>query len=783
MRKILLIFLLNFSCTVLFFAGDLTVKITDGRISLPDTTVAITELKLNLLADENGQVIFKNIPDGKYTIIAVLAGYEKYSAPVEINSGHQNVSIRINKVTFSMGEITVKSKRNKGKVTTQSTVRQEELKANSQGYIQDAVKTLQSMPGVSGSGSMFDSSMYIQGGKNNEWVAEMDGLFIMNPNRWGGRISMFNPYTIEEIDLYTAGYPAIYGQGLSGIVTVETKKGNNEKWKGFIDMSTATSEIQLEGPAASNLTVFFDIRRTFYDFIMPYFLPPDQRAGVQYPYLMDGILKINWDVTPWDCLTFEGYGSIEGMKMSMSGDPNGPEQEGNMSGRFVYQDINVIGSARYSHRFESGDAFDAVLGYTPHYGQYTQSGSPVQSFDDSVNENLFQSGANYYLNSMIGHKIQFGGTIVYDDPQTSIDYHDYFLSKDGVWTNTSMVKTYNSTKLTYGGVYIEDNWEIIPSLILELGVREEYFSLNNEYAFNPQAGIKWEITKEFDLYLRGGEYHLFPLDITMVDSQYGNPNLRSQKVNHLITGMDYSDNAYSFRLEGFYKYYYDMWENDSQLTWNNNGIRNAYGGDIYLQKKAQKGDWLSGWISYTYVYLASKVLDRSPATSLFDYESNPPLNQWITPEWLRSHTLSAVMEMTYYRNPDKPLFLDFLNEWKLSMDLSVLSGEPYTPVTNFISYDTPEAGTQYHYFNGEYNSDLTPWEVRLDLTVTIPYSLFSLLNLLGMNVKSTSYISFINSLNYDNTINYFYWVKNGELSKVAVRDFPFMVLGGMRVEF
>jgi hypothetical protein len=64
---------------------------------------------------------------------------------------------------------------------------------------------MQAMPGVSSSGGTFDSRMYIQGGDAYEWIAAMDGVFIMNPTRWGENISMFNPNIVDTIDLYTAG--------------------------------------------------------------------------------------------------------------------------------------------------------------------------------------------------------------------------------------------------------------------------------------------------------------------------------------------------------------------------------------------------------------------------------------------------------------------------------------------------------------------------------------------------------------------------------------------------
>ena len=191
------------------------------------------------------------------------------------------------------------------------------------------------MPGVSSGAGAMDSTMYIEGGNSTEWLASMDGILIPDPVRWGSvfTISMFNPYTVDSIDLYTAGYPASYGQGLSGIIVVDTINGSRDRWKGFIDISAIEAEVLVEGPVTSNLTVMFDMRRTFYDLYVP-LITGTENSGVQYPYLWDGILKIGWDITPSDKITFDAYGSLEGLRWILTADtyalPNRGKPFGNI---------------------------------------------------------------------------------------------------------------------------------------------------------------------------------------------------------------------------------------------------------------------------------------------------------------------------------------------------------------------------------------------------------------------------------------------------------------------
>ncbi|MGA2141753.1 MAG: TonB-dependent receptor [Brevinematales bacterium] len=783
MKGLILSIILIAAASAFSYSASLTVKVTDGAIALEDANLTIPELKVNMLSDEKGLCVFRDIKPGTCTIYAELPGFDRYSNRIEMQDSNLNIDIRLKHSVYSLGEINVVSKRNKGKVENQTTVGKDELGANSQGIINDAFKTLQLMPGVSSGGGALDSTMYIQGGNSYEWIAYMDGIFISDPTRWGGpvSISMFNPSVVDSIDLYTAGYPSRYGQGLSGIVDVSTINGSRDRWKGFIDVSPIEAEMLAEGPLASNFTIALDLRGTSYALYAPFVAPKASSVIIQWPYLYDGILKACWDISPEDKLTFDVYSSLEGVQINLGNNTNNPGYSA--SGDFQYQVLNAIGSARYTHQINSlGDSFDITAGAMPTIDNEQFNMSSTIYEDIIYGQYLYQLSSDYNLNSIKGHKIQAGGMVLYANPlYGSVNLSTYELTPQGVWTNNENLNyTLSPLQETYYAAYLTDNWEFIPSLILELGGREEYFSLNNEYDFNPQAGLKWEATRDLDFYIRAGRYSLFPLNYSELNSFTGNPGLQSEKVYHAITGLDYSDNGYVFKMEGFYKYYYDLDEDDSFLNINNNGIRNVFGGDIYLQKKQRKGDWLSGWISYTYVNGLEEITGRSPENPSDPYVQ--PLGQYFVPDYLRSHTISAIVQMTYYKNPDKPVFLDFLNQWQFSFELSAMSGVAYTPVTNFVSADV-NGYAQYYYENGSYDSQYTPWYVRVDLKLTIPFNAGWLIWLFGPDVSGYVYLEVLNALDNDNVLSYRYTASNGVLMQTEEKDIPLIPLGGFRIEF
>lgn len=762
----------------LLWSTDLNVIVKEKNKVISGATVIILEKELQQITKATGEVNFTKLEPGEYTVIVLYPGYKKTSKKISLGKNNQKLFIQLERLNLSLGEITIEEKREKGKVPASKKITGDEIKNTSQTFINDAIKTIQSMPGVSTSGFMFDATMYIQGGDWYENILFLDGNVLINPYKWSGRISMLNPNWIDSIELYTAGYPAYLAQGLSGVIVAKIKEGNREKLKGYFDLSSATSEIGLNGPIGSNVNFYFNIRRTYYELLAPLFMNVSE--GVQFPHLTDGILKLTFTPTIDDKISIFLYGSEEGMKWKLTG--NVESGEPSYKADFFYSQPQIIFSTRYDRRLTEKDSMDVVLGCTflSSLGKFDAGPVGVSEWDAKML--TFEGLLNFYINSFDSHKIQSGiATLLpymIEDKEKS---YFYSLDSGGNWTDVySYEETLSNYLMPYYAGYIMDDWEFINSLIFEAGSRFEYFSPTGEFAVNPVLGLKWEMTEDASIYVRGGRYNRFLFNYYQISEKYGNPELQSEKAYHGLLGIEYDKNAYLVRLEGFYKWYYDLVFNDNDKNFNNDGFREVYGGTLFFQKKKEENNFWSGWISYTYVHGLEKVTNLGTPNPAFP--SIIPLDEWYTPAYLREHTLSINLEIVNKIWLDNP-WIDWLYNWSISLDFKLMSGKPYTPITNFISQEIPGVGTQYYFFYGKYNSEYTPLYHKLDMKITIPGSPFEFLRLFNLDIESTSYFSFINIYNNENVYDYSYIVSNGELKKTPVKDFSFMMLGGFKVEF
>ncbi|OHD55174.1 MAG: hypothetical protein A2096_10295 [Spirochaetes bacterium GWF1_41_5] len=804
------------------FADKSLVFQTDTGIPVTNAAVFIEGLQIQY-TDKEGRVNITALNPASLllNVTMALTGFEVLEASADfsardeiiftLHSAKAEVS-SAGKKAKRMQEVYITStKDGQGSVTLRTRISAQDISRTSQHIIGDVTKTLQTMPGVSSSGSTFDSKMYIQGGSEWEYLAAMDGVLVLAPSYWGGAVSIFNPNTVESVDLYTAGYPARYAQGLSGIIDVNVRSGHPDKWSGFIDLAGSAAETRIAGHLGKKVTVFMNMRRTYYDWIMNQ-LYGNNTEGVQFPYIWDGVFKMNAQIGSKDTLSFMTFGSQEGMKWKLDlemGEASGEPPD--LSGWSRYKNSQIIGKLAHTHRLRGTDKIETVLSITPHFGNgsATVTGTPGTPSDYIVNGSWKQEMYYYQLSSFLNinsperHKIDAGIFAMYINSQAlEWKYDIYYLSRSN-WTNTVDEMKYNDRDENYYSAYAQDDIRILPGLYLQIGGRFDYQTMTKHRTFSPRGGIKFELSPELDIYARSGIYYAHVMNLTYVDPSRGNPHLKPEQAIHYCTGVDFGNRLLLARVEGYFKQYDRLVESDLTNKYLNSGKREAFGASVYFQKRERPQDWVNGWISYSYCDAKEKIFLRERG----DYgETAPPELEWFTPSYLRRHTGSCVLEVRYARKNQRKWEKIFLGDGRISLDFRYLSGKPYTPATNVMRYEIPGEGTHYTIQYGKYNSARTSDFHKLDLRITLPNVLLWWVDLAsGGRVKSSTYVSFINIYNNRNIMSYSYYVDPGvkkndkkgadiriprteslgasALLRKDVLDFPFMFMGGFRVEF
>lgn len=128
----------------------------------------------------------------------------------------------------------------------------------------DILKSLQMIPGVQ-SGGDGNVSLHIRGGSSSQNLFLIDGMPLYNPEHFKGYVSAINPANIEDVILYKGGFPAQYGNRLSGIVDVTTKRGDINAYHGQLNIGLFSISAFAGGPILKNkLSFSISARKSYF---------------------------------------------------------------------------------------------------------------------------------------------------------------------------------------------------------------------------------------------------------------------------------------------------------------------------------------------------------------------------------------------------------------------------------------------------------------------------------------------------------------------------------------
>lgn len=239
--------------------------------------------KRSTTTNVNGYYVFPNLPVGKYTISAEVAGFKKtLETGVNLDSASKvNVDL-----TMTVGAVSesVEVKASTSQVQTESaqvgrvveTKQIENLTLNGRNPIYLALLK----PGVAGGSigtfdpdSVSNGGFNVNGSRSDEYVVAVDGAVATRTRSSGSMLGAQDVDTIQEVQILTANYGAEYGRSSGGQIRFVTKSGTRnfhgdlvENFRNSaLDSNTWTRNhspdpTQFQGPAPFRFNDFgFDI--------------------------------------------------------------------------------------------------------------------------------------------------------------------------------------------------------------------------------------------------------------------------------------------------------------------------------------------------------------------------------------------------------------------------------------------------------------------------------------------------------------------------------------------
>ncbi|MGB5436458.1 MAG: TonB-dependent receptor plug domain-containing protein, partial [Maribacter sp.] len=129
----------------------------------------------------------------------------------------------------------------------------------------DVLQTIQALPGIESIDETV-SNINIRGGTNDQNLMLWDGIKMYQSGHFFGLISAFNPYLTDKVTLIKNGTSAQYGDGVSGVLDMESKNDITDDLYGGAGFNLINGDVYGYVPIAQNAAFQFSARRSLTDF-------------------------------------------------------------------------------------------------------------------------------------------------------------------------------------------------------------------------------------------------------------------------------------------------------------------------------------------------------------------------------------------------------------------------------------------------------------------------------------------------------------------------------------
>ncbi|MFK7845810.1 MAG: carboxypeptidase-like regulatory domain-containing protein [Rhodothermales bacterium] len=220
---------------------------------LPGANILLIGTQHGTATNTDGQFTLSNVEEGLIRLTISMIGYTSTTiedVSVTTSQTSDIGIIRLERSSISLKEITVTP----GNFSimgsaglSQQTLTQEDIKNMS--WAEDVTRAVARLPGISSSD--FSSKFAIRGGESDEVLITLDGMELYEPFHQrdfsGGLFSIVDIETIDGIDLMTGGYSAEYGNRLSGVFNMRTKKVATGQKNTSVGLSFLTARFYTDG--------------------------------------------------------------------------------------------------------------------------------------------------------------------------------------------------------------------------------------------------------------------------------------------------------------------------------------------------------------------------------------------------------------------------------------------------------------------------------------------------------------------------------------------------------
>ena len=574
-----------------------------SSVGLPGVVVKVkndTTNKLATTTDANGRFKIENVPVGRRSLVVSLMGYNpQVLNDLIINSGKETyVTIELEESLVQIDEVVVSADADKDVVNTMEAVNVKSFSVEETeryaGSRQDPARMASNFAGVQGTNDS-RNDIVVRGNSPSGLLWRLEEIDIPNPNHFavagsaGGPTAIINNKYLANSEFFTGAFPANYGNALGGVFDLKMRNGNNQKHERTFQFGLLGTELSLEGPInkEKGSSYFVNYRYSTLKLLSGLNIKLGTSAVPQY---QDGAFRFNFPTKKAGVFSLSAIGGYSTIKIILSTQTERPKELYGDLNRDQYFTSNMgVLILNHSYSFNSrtfmktslaysmqgldvnhyqvlrnkdfvpNDTLPKILGYNFYEGKSTLSWfikhkiNPKNSFKTGFLANAFH--INFYDQAKINSRYDTIAQYINDKP---------FKTRINTQTDFYLIQPYFSYVHKFN-----EKWSS------NIGVFAQFLTLNNSYAIEPRASIRYQFKGNQSLSLAYGVhsqmqatyiYFASPDSLVRDGKTYANPtkqldnkNLGFSKAQHAVLGYDLQiAKNLRTRLEAYYQYLWDI---------------------------------------------------------------------------------------------------------------------------------------------------------------------------------------------------------------------------------
>jgi hypothetical protein len=731
-----------------------TVKTVAGGEPLDRVQVSVLEAGRETATAADGTFVLQNLEPGAYTLRLNAVGYRLSTIRFSLASAEtKEFDLTLVPDNFRHSE-TVKVtgdifQQEDSPAISESNLTASEIRAASTVFADDPFRAIQALPGVSApANNEFYAQFSVMGTPFENVSIYLDDVlatpFHSIPDITNGAsLSLLTSETVEEMKLMPVAYPVKFADGIGAALDIRTREGSRSAPLFRASVGIADSDILGEGDLGSSSrgSWIASARKSYIGYLIR-----DRENDVQNAAFYDGDVKLTYDLTPNQSVSFHALGGQTSTQLTSSSDPDA-FATGNSAFTLVRAGwrwgvtphLLVDSHAAYlSEPYDSHNSFGQILDSYA-YGEWLGGSNLTWAWNDN---NVMEGGATL-------RRLRDNG------------YSAYYTSQ-GVGFSSNA----NGTGLR-GDIYLQQASTLWKNRVHVIGgVRWDNLQRIGVHPFSEQISAAIRVLSATELQFGAGRYAQFP-DYQEVAIPYCYPsgNLLSRSDHYTAAIEQRFGESTRFRVQVFDRQNAELYGVTSGFTVAGFGgppcgalepprgftatYERDYSRGVQFVLQRRSANRLSGWVGYTLAQAQGEYVVQVPTAVPSGYF--PTLQD-------QRHSLNAFG--TYRLKPTINLSGKFLYG----------SGYP-VPSGNFV-----QIGNTYEAV--DLNSVDLPAYVRLDLRCDKSWAF--------TRWKLTLYGEVLNVTNHDNRVYvYSTGVNPATLQSTVVtqQELPVTPTAGLAFEF